>query len=100
MPVFFNYRFYFKPEKKFTPHVNMALGMLVPAENVGYYSAIAMGFRVNNFSFSSGFSFTPILIREDVQEKIFHEWGGEIISTSVDKWHYPFGITIKVGFAF
>ena len=91
MPVFFNYRLYFKPQNKFTPHFNVALGMLVPADGMGYYSAVTMGFRSGKFSFSSGLSFLPVYRKGEVF------WDGR---RSEDKWYFPFGITIKAGFAF
>ena len=80
MPIFLNYRLYFKPEKKFSPHVNVALGGITLEEGYGVYSSITMGFRAGKFSFSSGLSFMPI-----------NEWFG---------WEYPFGVTLKFGFAF
>ena len=79
MPVFFNYRLYFKPEKTFSPHVNIAVGGLVLEEGTGIYSSIAMGFKAGSFSFSSGLSFMPFC---------------------TDEWYYPFGMTLKVGFSF
>jgi len=80
MPVFVNYRLYFKPEKSFSPHVNIAVGGLITRDGYGGYSSITMGFRAGKFSFSSGLSFMPI-----------NEWFG---------WEYPFGVTLKFGFAF
>ena len=76
MPLFMNYRLYFKPEKSFSPHVNAALGGLITVDGGGVYSALTMGFISGNFSFSSGVSL--MLFDGDL----------------------PFGITIKCGFSF
>jgi len=92
-PVFFNYRLYFKPERKFSPHVNVSLGGMIATENIaGLYSSIAAGFKAGAFSFSSGLSFMP-----------FHaeEWEyGCFGEGFVNKWYYPFGLTLKCGFTF
>jgi hypothetical protein len=79
-PVFFNYRLYFRPEKTFSPHVNVSLGGLIATYGYGAYSSITMGFRAGKFSFSSGLSCMPIYDGM---------W-----------WSFPFGITLKWGFSF
>jgi len=80
MPIFLNYRVYFKPEKTFSPQFNIALGGLVTQNGFGAYSSVTMGFRAGKFSFSSGLSCMPI-----------NDWFG---------WAFPLGITLKWGFAF
>ena len=96
MPIFFNYRCYLKPNNTFSPHVNIAAGGLLLLDGVGIYSAITMGFRVGFFSFSSGLSFTPIY--EGGNYYIFYEDNQP--PTWKSSWYYPFGVTLKVGFAF
>jgi len=95
MPIFVNYRCYFKPNNSFSPHVNIAVGGLVPREGYGIYSSITMGFRAGKFSFSSGLSFTPIFDDSD-RHYIFSDpyWRPKA------EWYYPFGITLKWGFTF
>lgn len=105
MPVFLNYRFYFKPEKVFSPHVNVSAGGLILDNGYGVYSSITMGFKAGKFSFSSGLSFMPMYKEvEVVQNYDYIDPWGNLISASYSrqewKWSYPFGITLKWGFAF
>jgi len=83
MPIFLNYRFYFKPEKTFSPHVNVSLGGIAMEEGRGLYSSVTMGFKAGIFSFSSGLSFTPIYYKEKTKKDVS-----------------LFGITLKCGFSF
>jgi len=78
VPLFFNYRFYFKPDKRFSPHINVAAGGFIA---YGIYSSISAGFRTGDFSLSAGFSFTPCYEKFD------------------EEWRYPFGASLKIGFA-
>jgi hypothetical protein len=102
MPVFLNYRCYLKPQKTFSPHVNIAVGALIPDEKVGMYSAITMGFRAGKFSFSSGISLMAIPIKEDVYEPVYDQYGYIYTVQTKTEWkiYYPFGITLKWGFSF
>ena len=101
MPIFFNYRFYFKPEKTFSPHASIAIGGLTLEEGYGIYSSVTMGFRAGKFSFSSGLSFMPFVATKHYYDYYYDEWGiYQSITKSESKWSYPFGITIKCGFAF
>ena len=104
MPIFFNYRFYFKPNKTFSPHINVAVGGLAIEDVAGIYSAITMGFRSGAFSFSSGFSFMPYCVITKHYLYYYNEWGiiypAEPNSKTFTNWYYPFGITLKLGFAF
>jgi len=80
MPVFANYRLRFLPDRKLSPHVNLALGGIMLEESWGAYSSLTAGFKAGHFSFSSGFSCLAV-------------WeGGEFF--------LPMGITIKCGFSF
>jgi hypothetical protein len=97
MPIFLNYRLYFKPDKTFSPHVNVALGGLTLEEGYGLYSSLTMGFRAGKFSFSSGLSFMP-MYKEVPVRMHYDNWGGWYGREK--KWSYPFGITLKWGFAF
>ena len=56
-PLFLNYRLYFKPDRKFSPHLNISMGVLIGEDFIGIRSAITSGFITRRFSFSSGFSF-------------------------------------------
>jgi len=98
-PIFFNYRLYFKPEKKFSPHVNVSLGGMIATENIaGVYSSIAAGFKAGAFSFSSGLSFMPFHLE---RQKIVYNGGyyyDQLVN--INKWYYPFGLTLKFGFTF
>jgi len=106
MPVFVNYRLYFKPEKTFSPQVNTALGGLITEDGGGFYSSITMGFRAGKFSFSSGLSFMAVHRTEEWNRGYqyydpntgLYIWIEEHISRP--KWHFPFGITLKCGFTF
>jgi len=95
-PVFLNYRCYFKPEKAFSPHVNVALGGMMIKEGGGIYSAVTMGFRAKKFSFSSGFSFMAF----ENEERDWDYSGWDYRYRTIKKWRYPFGITLKCGFTF
>jgi len=105
MPIFLNYRYYFKPEKTFSPHLNLSAGGIMLREGYGIYSSITMGFRAGKFSFSSGLSLMP-MYREEIMIKYYESvntWGKPIsmpYSVTEWKWSYPFGLTLKVGFAF
>ena len=97
-PVFVNYRLYFKPEKKFSPHINVSLGGMVATDNiVGVYSSIAAGFKAGAFSFSSGLSFMPFHVE---RQKMMYNGGYYGQRVNLNKWYYPFGLTLKLGFVF
>ena len=105
MPIFLNYRFYLKPEKTFSPHVNIAIGGLALEESAGFYSSITMGFRAGKFSFSSGLSLLPMHRKEEVinYREVTDMWGYTYTETYSEyqwKMAYPFGITLKCGFSF
>ena len=91
IPVFANYRLYFKPDQKRSPHVNASLGGLMIKDGGGVYSSLAMGFKAGGFSFSSGLSFMAINQKERGYYSFEH---------SDSQWSYPFGIIIKWGFTF
>jgi hypothetical protein len=64
LPVFFNFRHIFKPNRSFSPIVNVAAGIrycvrhyYVLDQNVGYYLTISSGFQAKLFSFSGGLFF-------------------------------------------
>ena len=97
-PIFLNYRCYFKPNSKFSPHINISAGGIWIEDGGGIYSAIAAGFRAGKFSFSSGLSLMAIHQEEGVHYYDFLT--DNYISESKWIWRYPFGITIKVGFTF
>ena len=98
-PIFANYRYYFKPDNRFCPHITGALGGVVMSHGGGLYTAVSAGFRVNKFSFSSGISFMPVR-----RMSYFYPDYGYFFEydyrKSVYKWHYPFGFMIKCGFSF
>jgi hypothetical protein len=110
-PVFLNYRFYFKPDNKFTPHINLAAGCLLAKDGGGVYSAFTAGFRAGKFSFSSGISFMAIYREEEATvydyyppyypEYSYYPYYPNYISykKTVSQWYYPFGMTIKCGFS-
>ena len=89
MPIFANYRYYFNPNKVFSPHTNIALGGMAVRDGEGIYSAITMGFKAGHFSFSSGLSFMAIHAAQRYDYRYFNK-----------TWYYPFGITLKCGFSF
>ena len=106
MPMFLNYRLYFKPDKVFSPHVNIALGGLLDEDmKGGVYSAITMGFRAGKFSLSAGASL--LAINRYTYEYVYEDYcdpSGNCypLSYSVPKWkwNYPFGLVLKCGFSF
>ena len=104
MPMFVNYRYYFKPDKPFSPHVNTAVGGLWMEDGEGVYSSITMGFRTGKFSFASGFSF--MAINQEIDRGYWLNVEGPYGCYSYyqpdlkKEWRYPFGITLKVGFSF
>lgn len=64
LPVFLNFRHIFKPDRGFTPIVNVAAGIryCVPNyyhldQSIGYYLTISSGFQAKLFSFSGGLFF-------------------------------------------
>jgi len=97
MPIFFNYRYYFKQGEKFSPHINVAVGGITIEDGAGVYSAITMGFKAGAFSFSSGLSFMPFYRKFEINSS---PWETFAPPYSLTKWYYPFGMTLKVGFAF
>lgn len=93
-PLFINYRYYFTPENKFSPHINVALGGISRTNNLGIYSTLTTGFRSNKFSFSSGVFFQAYQRETDT-------WDYYLNENYVDyEMAYPWGIIIKVGFTF
>ncbi|MCL2131195.1 MAG: hypothetical protein FWH36_01880 [Lentimicrobiaceae bacterium] len=121
MPVFLNYRFYFKPNKVFSPHINIALGGLLSEEmSGGFYSVLTMGFKAGKFSFSSGLSLmainrTVVEYQDYWNEGYWREgywyngnwiegwwiegyWGQR--REQKEKWFHPFGLVVKCGFTF
>ncbi|MCL2245756.1 MAG: hypothetical protein FWC10_01400 [Lentimicrobiaceae bacterium] len=102
MPLFLNYRFYFKPDKRFSPHVNVALGGAILKDGGGLYSSVTMGFRAGKFSFSSGLSFLAIQ-RDEAWYDYEDPYGYGYNNATWRKesnWYFPIGITLKWGFAF
>ena len=102
MPVFVNYRLYLKPDKAFSPHINVALGGsmasdLSEGDGFGIYSSITAGFKAYKFSFASGLSFMAIKGEREVG---YYNDAGWWATTSTPTWYYPFGVTVKCGFTF
>jgi hypothetical protein len=106
IPVFLNYRYYFKPDKTFSPHLNAVLGGMMLNRGWGLCAAIATGFRVGKFTLASGLSFLALKHQvrwyENVtyfspSEDYYYE---ETIERTFSKWSFPLGITLKWGFAF
>ncbi len=95
-PIFLNYRVYFKPENVFSPHLNLSIGGMIVEDGSGAYSSLTMGFRARKFSFSSGLS----LFAVQRPTQIIKDGFNPAIPVIAMKWYYPFGITIKWGFAF
>ena len=89
-PMFINYRLYFRPDKTFSPHVNIAAGGILIDEGQGFMASVTSGFKSRKFSLSSGLSF--MAIKQTYSNDYY--WG------TYQKWVYPFGVTIKVGFTF
>jgi hypothetical protein len=106
MPIFANYRCYFRPQKPFSPHINVAMGGFATIENAGIYSSLTMGFKAGRFSFSSGLSFMAIEREVTVYEEYFYSdpYSGyvypNVYGKTKMKWTFPFGITLKCGFTF
>ena len=105
MPIFVNYRFYIKPQKTFSPHINVAAGGIWIENGGGIYSSLTMGFRAGFFSFSSGLSLMAIHQKEGMAfDEYFDPYTNTFYSYSRPEpvwiWRYPLGITVKVGFSF
>ena len=103
MLVYLNYRCYFNPQQKFSPHINISLGGLMTQDGYGGFSSITAGFRAGRFSFASGFSFMPMLRSVEVgyYNGRYDDYGNWYYPTNtISKWYYPFGFTLKVGFSF
>ena len=119
MPVFLNYRHYFKPNKVFSPHVNFAFGGLLNEDlKGGMYSVITGGFKAGKFSFSSGLSLMAITRYVTESHEYWNDgywvegrwsdgywidgyWTGGYwsrYSEQKQKRYYPFGLVVKVGF--
>jgi hypothetical protein len=98
-PVFFNYRYCFKPDSRFTPHTNIAIGWLMADNGEGIYSTVTAGFMSGNFSFSSGLSFLPVYGKYG--KYYYEDYYNDIDYYSTNKeWYYLFGFLVKIGFAF
>ena len=93
-PVFINYRLYFHPEKRLTPHLNYALGGLFTDEGGGIYNALTAGFKAGAFSFASGLSWMMVVQREYRNYPVGTRRIGDLYG------EFPFGIVLKFGFAF
>ena len=107
MPIFANYRVYFKPDKSFSPHFNLALGGFMLKKGGGAYSSACIGFKVGKFTLSQGLSFFALQKEEVWGETIWISdpyWAGEFYSTYQErremKWYFPVGLTFKWGFTF
>jgi len=83
VPLFVNYRLDFKPKSKYAPYINVAMGAHVLRRPIDeFYSSIAAGFRIKEFTCSLGIPFIVLPCNS-----------GE------DHWDYLFGISIKIGFS-
>ena len=102
MPMFLNYRLHFLPDKKLSPHINIALGGLMTTEGGGMYTSLTAGFRAGHFSFSSGFSCLLIQEKRDVYDYDYDPYYSYTYTTSKKKVisYFPMGLTIKCGFSF
>ena len=113
-PVFVNYRFYFFPDRKRSPHVNVSLGGLVVEDGGGFYYSITMGYKNGKFSFSSGVSlfqvcreetvwqyYDPIITYPDPYDPYYTVYRSPDPDHYLKKsWYFPFGISLKFGFTF
>jgi hypothetical protein len=101
-PIFANYRHYFKPDNRFSPHITAALGGIITGDYGGFYSSFTAGFRVKKFSFSSGISFMPLKDSGYDYYDYYDPYYGYYTSYGyyTEKWYFPFGVVIKVGFSF
>lgn len=112
MPAFVNYRYYFTPDKRFSPQINASLGGAMVEDGGGIYSSLTMGFKAKKFSFSSGLSLMALYRHETWSDWIdngyydsdLDRWiedpDAHSISHESKKWYFPFGFVLKVGFAF
>ena len=112
MPVFVNYRYYFTPDKKFSPHANVSLGGVMVEDGGGGYASLTMGFKVKKFSFSSGLSLMAVYRHEtwsDWFDDGYYDYDlgrwiadpdAHSVSHESKKWYFPFGFVLKCGFAF
>ena len=98
VPMFFNYRIYFNPEKKRSPHVNVSMGGLLVEDGGGMYSALTIGIKAGRFSFSSGLSFMAIYQKEYYLD--YERYYTVPFTGKTKGWYFPFGITLKYGFTF
>ena len=98
MPIFANYRVYFKPNKSFSPHFNLALGGFMLKKGGGAYSSACIGFKVGKFTLSQGLSFFALQ-----KEEVWHEYAypySYVVERREMKWYFPVGLTFKWGFTF
>jgi len=101
MPIFFNYRCYFLPDRKLSPHINVAAGGLFTTHGEGFYSSVTAGFKSGKFSFSSGFSLLGINEPRNYYYDYYDDYNVYYYGVYQKKeWYFPIGITIKVGFTF
>ncbi|MDR1181389.1 MAG: hypothetical protein LBL13_05390 [Bacteroidales bacterium] len=106
-PIFLNYRFYFKPDNKFSPHINLAAGGLLTKDGGGIYSSFTAGFRAGKFSFSSGISFMAIYREEEAtfigyyypEYYPYFSNNSYSYTKTMSQWYFPFGMTVKCGFS-
>lgn len=94
IPIFLNLRHYFRPQNRFSPLVNLAIGtqMLFDTDvDFGTYATIGAGFKAGAFSFCSGFFFKQYPDRECVMNSDNQCVPGDAFTG---------GVELKVGFAF
>jgi len=99
IPVFINYRLYFKPEQTRSPLLNASLGGVNMKNGGGFYSSFTGGYKIGDFSFSSGISFMAISQKPSSNHYYIYPNSPQLIPTN-SKWVFPFGIAIKFGYVF
>ncbi|MDR2011342.1 MAG: hypothetical protein LBQ22_12760 [Bacteroidales bacterium] len=94
-PLYFNYRYYFKPDK-ISPHVNFSIGALLQEYDQGFFTSITSGFKRYLFSFSSGIFFNYL----PYTRSYAFDYNGNIYYEIEHKERYSVGFIMKAGITF
>jgi hypothetical protein len=98
MPFYFTYRYYFRPDKKFTPMVSSALGGLINYSDKqlfgGCYASFCTGFKVRKFYLLGGLNFTSM------QSYVESYYDCSTYTRTQVQWIFPVGLMLHVGIAF
>jgi hypothetical protein len=99
MPIYLTYRYYFYPDKKFTPMLSSSLGGLINSSRDkwfgGCYASLSAGFKVKKFYLLGGLDFTPL--KTNVERYSYDPYYSYSYQP---QWVFPVGLMLHVGITF